>query len=148
MSDTVVVMNDGIIQQIGTPIDIYNEPKNAFVADFIGDSNIIDGIMRKDFLVDFAGNSFTCVDSGFEKDELVDVVIRPEDIKIVPQAQGKLTGVVESVIFKGVHYEMMVESSGYEWKIQSTLHENVGSLIGMNIDPMDIHIMHKMEDKL
>lgn len=144
MSDTVVVMNDGIIQQIGTPVDIYNEPRNAFVADFIGDSNIIDGIMRKDFLVDFAGKSFTCVDSGFDKDELVDVVIRPEDIKIVPQIQGAITGVVESVIFKGVHYEMIVESSGYKWKIQSTLHEDVGSLVGMNIEPMDIHIMHKM----
>ncbi len=145
MSDTVVVMNDGVVQQIGTPVDIYNEPKNAFVADFIGDSNIIDGIMRKDFLVDFAGKSFTCVDSGFEKDELVDVVIRPEDIKIVPQIQGAVTGVVESVIFKGVHYEMIVESSGYKWKIQSTLHEEVGAIIGMNIEPMDIHIMHKME---
>lgn len=144
MSDTVVVMNDGIIQQIGTPVDIYNEPRNAFVADFIGDSNIIDGIMRKDFLVDFAGKSFTCVDSGFDKDELVDVVIRPEDIKIVPQIQGAITGVVESVIFKGVHYEMIVESSSYKWKIQSTLHEDVGSLVGMNIEPMDIHIMHKM----
>lgn len=146
MSDTVVVMNDGIIQQIGTPVDIYNEPTNAFVADFIGDSNIIDGIMKKDFLVDFAGKSFTCVDSGFDKDELVDVVIRPEDIKIVPQIQGAIIGVVESVIFKGVHYEMIVDASGYKWKVQSTLHEDVGSIVGMNIEPMDIHIMHKMEE--
>lgn len=148
MSDTVVVMNNGVIQQIGTPVDIYNEPKNAFVADFIGDSNIIDGIMRKDFLVDFAGNSFTCVDSGFEKDELVDVVIRPEDIKIVPQIKGAITGVVESVIFKGVHYEMIVEASGYKWKVQSTLHEDVGTIVGMSIEPMDIHIMHKMDNQL
>lgn len=146
MSDTVIVMNNGVIQQIGTPVDIYNEPENAFVADFIGDSNIIDGIMRKDFLVDFAGHSFTCVDSGFDRDELVDVVIRPEDIKIVPQIQGAITGVVESVIFKGVHYEMIVDASGYKWKVQSTLHEDVGSLVGMNIEPMDIHIMHKMEE--
>ena len=147
MSDTVVVMRDGMIQQIGTPQDIYNEPKNAFVADFIGESNIIDGIMRRDFAVEFAGKEFVCVDSGFEKDELVDVVIRPEDIKVVPQSEGAIVGVVESTIFKGVHYEISVDALGYKWIIQSTRSEEVGSIIGMNITPEDIHIMHKTEDE-
>lgn len=147
MSDTVIVMKDGNIQQIGTPVDIYNEPINAFVADFIGESNILDGIMHKDRLVEFAGNEFVCVDEGFEKDELVDVVIRPEDIKIVNQGEGMLTGVVENVIFKGVHYEMVVDAAGFKWKIHSTLSENVGDIIGMNIEPFDIHIMHKMKEE-
>ncbi len=145
MSDTVVVMRDGMIQQIGTPQDIYNEPKNAFVADFIGESNIIDGIMRKDFLVEFAGKEFVCVDKGFAKDELVDVVIRPEDIKVVPQEQGAIVGVVENIVFKGVHYEITVDALGYKWIIQSTRSEDVGSIIGMNVTPEDIHIMHKSE---
>ncbi len=145
MSDTVVVMRDGMIQQIGTPQDIYNEPKNAFVADFIGESNIIDGIMRRDFLVEFAGDEFECVDKGFAKDELVDVVIRPEDIKVVPQEQGRIVGVVENVVFKGVHYEITVDALGYKWIIQSTRSESVGSIIGMNVTPEDIHIMHKSE---
>lgn len=145
MSDTVVVMRDGMIQQIGTPQDIYNEPKNAFVADFIGESNIIDGIMRKDFLVEFAGKEFVCVDKGFAKDELVDVVIRPEDIKVVPQQEGAIVGVVENIVFKGVHYEITVDALGYKWIIQSTRSEDVGSIIGMNVTPEDIHIMHKSE---
>lgn len=147
MSDTVVVMRNGTIQQIGTPQDIYNEPTNAFVADFIGESNIIDGIMRKDFLVEFAGNEFECVDKGFEPNELVDVVIRPEDIKIVPQVMGHITGVVENVIFKGVHYEMLVDALGYKWMIHSTQSEEIGAIIGMTFTPMDIHIMKKMEDE-
>ena len=147
MSDTVVVMRDGMIQQIGTPQDIYNEPKNAFVADFIGESNIIDGIMRRDFAVEFAGKEFVCVDKGFEKDELVDVVIRPEDIKVVPQQDGAIVGVVENVVFKGVHYEITVDALGYKWIIQSTRSESVGSIIGMNVTPEDIHIMHKTEDE-
>ena len=145
MSDTVVVMRDGCIQQIGTPQDIYNEPKNAFVADFIGESNIIDGIMRRDFLVEFAGKEFECVDKGFDKDELVDVVIRPEDIKVVSQQEGAIVGVVETVVFKGVHYEITVDALGYKWIIQSTRSEDVGSIIGMNVTPEDIHIMHKSE---
>ncbi len=147
MSDTVVVMRDGMIQQIGTPQDIYNEPKNAFVADFIGESNIIDGIMRRDFAVEFAGKEFVCVDKGFDKDELVDVVIRPEDIKVVPQQDGAIVGVVENVVFKGVHYEITVDALGYKWIIQSTRSESVGSIIGMNVTPEDIHIMHKTEDE-
>lgn len=147
MSDTVIVMKDGNIQQIGTPVDIYNEPINAFVADFIGESNILDGIMHRDRLVEFAGNEFVCVDEGFDKDELVDVVIRPEDIKIVNQGEGMLTGVVENVIFKGVHYEMVVDAAGFKWKIHSTLSENVGDIIGMNVEPFDIHIMHKMKEE-
>ena len=147
MSDTVVVMRDGMIQQIGTPQDIYNEPKNAFVADFIGESNIIDGIMRRDFLVEFAGKDFVCVDKGFDKDELVDVVIRPEDIKVVPQQEGAIVGVVENVVFKGVHYEITVDALGYKWIIQSTQSEDVGSIIGMNVTPDNIHIMHKSEEE-
>lgn len=147
MSDTVVVMKDGCIQQIGTPQDIYNEPINAFVADFIGDSNIIDGIMRKDFLVEFAGKEFVCVDKGFDKDELVDVVIRPEDIKVVSQQEGAIVGVVENVVFKGVHYEITVDALGYKWIIQSTRSEEIGSIIGMNVTPEDIHIMHKQADE-
>ena len=145
MSDTVVVMKDGMIQQIGTPQDIYNEPKNAFVADFIGESNIIDGVMHKDFLVEFAGKDFVCVDKGFEPDEPVDVVIRPEDIKVVTQDKGAIVGVVENIVFKGVHYEMTVDALGYKWIIQSTQSEEVGSVIGMNVTPEDIHIMHKSE---
>lgn len=147
MSDTVVVMKDGMIQQIGTPQDIYNEPKNAFVADFIGESNIIDGIMRRDFLVEFAGKDFVCVDKGFDENEPVDVVIRPEDIKVVSQDEGAIVGVVENVVFKGVHYEITVDALGYKWIIQSTRSEDVGSVIGMNVTPEDIHIMHRTEDE-
>lgn len=145
MSDTVVVMHDGDIQQIGSPIDIYNEPKNAFVASFIGESNIIDGIMLRDFMVEFAGNEFTCVDKGFAHNELVQVVVRPEDIRVVPAIQGQLTGVVKEVIFKGVHYEMHVEQAGVEWIIHSTQASEPGELIGMCIGPDEIHIMQRAE---
>jgi len=143
MSDTIVVMDNGVIQQIGTPQDIYNEPKNAFVADFIGESNILDGIMRKDLYVEFSGHRFKCMDSGFEKDELVDVVVRPEDVDIVPQEKGMLKGKVTSVTFKGVHYEIIVDLGGFKWMIQSTDYQEVGSEIGMSILPDAIQIMKK-----
>ena len=146
MSDTIVVMKDGVIQQIGTPTKVYDEPANAFVADFIGESNIVNGIMPKDCVVEFSGQSFECVDKGFEKNEKVDVVIRPEDIKIVSPKNAKLTGIVESVVFKGVHYEMTVDGMEHKWIIHSTLHEPVGTMIGMEIAPFDIHIMKKSED--
>ncbi|WP_368182791.1 ABC transporter ATP-binding protein [Anaerotruncus rubiinfantis] len=145
MSDTVVVMKDGDILQVGTPQDIYNEPKNAFVADFIGESNILDGVMHRDRLVEFAGKQFDCVDVGFGTLERVDVVIRPEDIRIIDPKEAPVTGVVESVIFKGVHYEMIVDAHGYKWMIHSTRAEEPGAFIGMTVDPFDIHIMHKME---
>ncbi len=145
MSDTVVVMNGGSIQQVGTPIDIYNEPKNKFVADFIGESNIIDGVMHADFDVSFGGHRFECVDRGFARDEAVDVVIRPEDIDCVPVEQGKWSGTVKSIVFKGVHYEMMVDSGDFEWMIHSTDPQAVGSTVGMTITPDDIHIMHKSD---
>ena len=145
MSDTVVVMNGGHIQQIGSPIDIYNEPTNAFVADFIGESNILNGCMPQDCLVEFAGKNFECVDKGFGKNETVDVVIRPEDVKVIPAEQAQLTGIVESVVFKGVHYEMTVDCVDRKWLIHSTKAEPVGSVIGMAVDPYDIHIMHKSE---
>jgi len=147
MSDRVVVMKDGNILQTGTPEDIYNEPVNAFVADFIGESNILDGIMRSDFVAEFAGVVFDCVDKGFGQNQRVDVVIRPEDIKVVPPSEGKLRGIVESITFKGVHYEMTVEGHGYKWLIHSTLAEEPGTEIGMNILPNDIHIMRRTEDE-
>lgn len=147
MSDTVVVMNHGTIQQIGTPQDIYNEPKNAFVADFIGQSNILDGIMIKDFRVEFAGREFDCVDKGFSYNEPVDVVIRPEDIKVVPQIMSDISGIVQSVIFKGVHFEIKVNSMGIIWTIHSTQCENVGNIIGLTIAPTDIHIMKKAQEE-
>ena len=145
MSDTVVVMNGGKVQQIGSPQDIYNEPKNAFVARFIGDSNIVDGVMLKDFLVNFGGHDFTCVDRGFKVNEPVQVVIRPEDVQIVPPSVGMLTGLVREVIFKGVHFEMHVDVEGYEWIIHSTQASQPGELIGMNIGPDEIHIMKRSE---
>ncbi len=145
MSDTVVVMDKGKIQQIGTPIDIYNEPKNSFVADFIGESNIIDGIMHEDYIVEFSGKVFECVDKGFQKEEDVEVVIRPEDIEIVSTDDGILKGVVNSVTFKGVHYEMFVKSHDYEWMIHSTVMKEVGSEIGMTIKPENLHIMKKVK---
>ncbi len=145
MSDTVVVMDKGRIQQIGTPEDIYNEPKNAFVADFIGESNILDGVMLEDRLVKFFGRRFKCVDSGFEKNEPVDVVIRPEDIDIVPPDAGHLCGTVTSVTFKGVHYDTIVDFKGFKWLIQTTDFYDVGSYIGIRLEPEDIHIMHKSE---
>ena len=143
LSDTIVVMSEGKIQQIGTPIDIYNEPVNAFVADFIGESNIVNGCMPRDCLVEFAGKKFECVDKGFGKNEMVDVVIRPEDVKVIPAEQAQLTGIVESVVFKGVHYEMTVDCVDHKWLIHSTKAEPVGSVIGMTVDPFDIHIMKK-----
>ena len=146
MSDRVVVMRDGNILQIGTPQDIYNEPCNAFVADFIGESNIIDGTMHKDFLVEFANDYFDCVDKGFEPKERVQVVVRPEDFKIVPADKGKISGIVESIIFKGVHYEIMVDAMGYKWKIHTTQYVEPGTLIGMDVAPMDIHIMKRTEE--
>ena len=146
MSDRVVVMRDGNILQIGTPQDIYNEPCNAFVADFMGESNIIDGIMHKDFLVEFANDYFDCVDKGFEPKERVQVVVRPEDFKIVPADKGKISGIVESIIFKGVHYEIMVDAMGYKWKIHTTQYVEPGTLIGMDVAPMDIHIMKRTEE--
>ena len=145
MSDTVVVMQDGEIQQIGSPEMISNEPKNAFVAGFIGESNIVDGIMRADRLVDFAGERFECVDFGFEKDEPVDVVIRSEDIRQVRYEKGKLPGVVRSVTFIGVHYEMIIESeNGIQWLVHSTTMEPEGTFVGLDLTPMDIHVMKKV----
>ncbi len=145
MSDTIVVMRGGVIQQMGTPQDIYNEPENAFVADFIGESNIIDGIMKKDELVNFLDTDFVCVDKGFEENEAVDVVIRPEDIKISePDDEiSALTGLVKSCIFKGVHYEMVVDTGKYEFLVQSTKASQVGENVGLSVKPFDIHIMHK-----
>ncbi|HIZ20386.1 MAG TPA: ABC transporter ATP-binding protein [Firmicutes bacterium] len=143
MSDTVVVMDGGQIQQIGTPQDIYNEPENAFVADFIGESNILDGIMHEDYLVEFFGRKFRCLDAGFGKDEPVDVVIRPEDIDIVEPEKGHLTGTVTGVTFKGVHFETIVDFKGFKWMIQTTDYYEVGRLIGIVLNPEDIHIMKK-----
>ena len=145
MSDTVVVMDKGRIQQIGRPEDIYNEPKNAFVADFIGESNILDGVMLSDYKVRFFGRVFDCVDKGFAPNEPVDVVIRPEDIDIVPPDQGHLVGTVTSVTFKGLNYDIIVEFKGFKWLIQTTDFHGVGSTIGIRLNPEDIHIMHKSE---
>ncbi len=145
MSDTVVVMDNGKIQQIGTPQDIYNEPQNAFVADFIGESNILDGIMHEDYLVEFFGRKFRCLDAGFEKKEPVDVVIRPEDIDIVSADKGDLTGTVTAVTFKGVHFETIVDFKGFKWMIQTTDYYPVDSVIGIVLNPEDIHIMKKSE---
>ena len=145
MSDTVVVMDGGKIQQIGTPEDIYNEPKNAFVADFIGESNILDGIMRADGVVEIFNRKFQCLDKGFLTDEPVDVVIRPEDVDIVPEDQGQLKGTVTSVTFKGVHYDTIVDFYGFKWLIQTTDFCPVGSHIGIKIDPDGIHVMKKSQ---
>jgi len=144
MSDTVVVMNEGHIQQVGTPEDIYNEPTNRFVADFIGESNIIEAVMLEDKKVMFDNHVFDCVDTGFEPNEPVDVVIRPEDLKIVNNPEeGMIQGTVTSVVFKGVHYEMLVENEYREYMIHSTLMHPEGSQVGMNIQPFDIHLMKK-----
>lgn len=145
MSDTVVVMDKGRIQQIGTPEDIYNEPKNAFVADFIGESNILDGFMRADYLVEFFGRKFRCLDKGFDPDEPVDVVIRPEDVDIVPADAGHLCGTVTGITFKGVHYDIIVDFKGFKWLIQTTDYQPVGAEIGIRLTPDDIHVMHKSE---
>ncbi|WP_024833210.1 spermidine/putrescine ABC transporter ATP-binding protein [Ruminiclostridium josui] len=144
MSDTIVVMNAGSIQQIGTPQMIYNEPKNAFVADFIGESNIIKGKMIKDFTVEFANRVFECLDKGFSENEEIDVVVRPEDIKLVSENKGMISGMVKSVTFKGVHYEMLVEGQDYVWTVHSTQMEETGKKVGMVMNPNDIHIMKRM----
>ena len=143
MSDTVAVMNGGRIQQIGDPKRIYDEPKNAFVADFIGESNIISGVMLEDNLVEMLDTQFQCVDEGFGKNEPVDVVVRPEDVMIVGEDVGMLTGTVESVLFKGVHYEMMIDTGSMKWKVHSTTMQPVGSRVGLTIVPFNIHIMRK-----
>ncbi|MEA4965342.1 MAG: spermidine/putrescine ABC transporter ATP-binding protein [Oscillospiraceae bacterium] len=143
MSDTIVVMSEGKIHQIGNPTDIYNEPKNAFVADFIGESNIVDGVMLEDRKVTFSGHTFECVDSGFGKKEPVDVVVRPEDVDIVPRERGTLRGTVTSVTFMGVHYEIIVDIGGFKWMIQTTDYCAEGSEIGLHIEPDAIHIMKK-----
>ena len=143
MSDTIVVMNKGYIQQIGTPEKIYNEPENAFVADFIGDSNILPGIMIEDKLVEILGAKFACVDEGFGNNTPVDVVIRPEDVELVAEGQGTIQGVVSHVIFKGVHYEMEVMANGFEWLVQSTKCFHAGTKVGIQVDPFNIQIMNK-----
>ena len=145
MSDTIAVMNNGKIQQIGTPEDIYNEPKNAFVANFIGDSNILPGVMHEDFLVGFSGQKFACIDKGFGKDEAVDIVVRPEDVKLTEPGAGKLCGKVAGVVFKGVHYEMRVETGGHMWKIHSTVLSAAGADVGLDIAPELIHVMKAEE---
>jgi len=143
MSDTVVVMNEGKIQQIGSPIDIYNEPKNAFVADFIGESNIIDGVMKEDYKASFAGHTFACLDAGFAPNEEVDVVIRPEDVDIVAPEKGMLQGTVTSVTFLGVHFEIIVDIHGFKWMIQTTDEHKVDEKVGLFIEPDAIHVMKK-----
>ncbi len=145
MSDTVVVMDKGRIQQIGKPEDIYNEPENAFVADFIGESNILDGVMLSDYKVQFFGRVFDCVDAGFAPNESVDVVIRPEDIDFVPPQEGHLVGTVTSVTFKGLNYDIIVEFRGFKWLIQTTDFHGVGETVGIRLNPEDIHIMRKSE---
>ena len=145
MSDTVVVMNRGKIQQIGSPIDIYNEPKNAFVADFIGESNIIDGVMKADYKVTFARHTFECLDKGFAEGEEVDVVVRPEDVDIVPADRGMVTGKVTSVTFRGVHFEIIVDIGGFKWMIQTTDEHREGDVVGLFVEPDAIHIMKKSE---
>ena len=145
MSDTVVVMEGGKIQQIGTPEDIYNEPENAFVADFIGESNIVDGIMHSDGVVEIFGRKYKCLDGGFEHNEPVDVIIRPEDVDIVAPGRGKLTGTVTSVTFRGVLYDIIVDFHGFKWLIQTTDLSPVGTKIGIKIDPDGIHVIKKSE---
>lgn len=146
MSDTIVVMNKGEIQQMGSPEDIYNEPANSFVAKFIGESNIVDGTMLDDFKVEFGGRIFDCVDKGFEKNEAIEVVIRPEDFEMVKYENGMLKGTVTSVIFKGVHYEIEVKDENHTWILHNTKHAEIGSKIGLSLDPESIHIMKKESD--
>ncbi len=145
MSDTVVVMADGKIQQVGSPTDIYNEPVNAFVADFIGESNILDGVMLSDYKAKFAGHIFDCLDSGFEANEQVDIVVRPEDVDIVPLEKGMLSGVITQLTFKGDYYEIIVDIKGFKWMIQSTDFVEPNSTIGLYIEPDAIHVMKKSE---
>ncbi len=147
MSDTIVVMNQGYIQQIGSPVDIYNEPKNAFVADFIGDSNIISGTFVKNKLVNILGANFACVDVGFPENKTVDVVIRPEDVDIVSPEDGYISGTITSLTFKGVHYEMEILANGYNWLVHSTVLYPVGENVGIKVDPFNIHIMNKPESE-
>lgn len=144
MSDTIVVMNDGMIQQIGTPLDIYNEPENRFVANFIGESNIVEGTFVKDYLVAFDGKEYECVDKGFEEGQDVELVFRPEDLDITVAGEGKLTGVVESIIFKGVHYEIKVKTEYRDFKIHSTDYVEVGTIVDLDFWPEDIHVMEPM----
>ena len=146
MSDTIVVMNDGIIQQIGTPMDIYNEPQNRFVANFIGESNIIEGVMPKDCLVVFDDVQWECVDKGFKENENIEVVLRPEDMQVVEPQDGKVSGKIVSKIFMGVHYEYLVETNIRKYKVHTTKNIEMGSVIGLTIDPFDIQVMHKMDD--
>ena len=148
MSDTVAVMNSGRILQIGSPEDIYNEPENAFVANFIGESNILPGVMHKDFSVSFAGREFVCIDKGFGSNEEVDIVVRPEDVRLTNTSTGMMQGKVTNVVFKGVHYEMRVESHGYTWKIHSTELSAVGTNVGLDIAPELIHVMKKQTEDL
>ena len=145
MSDVIVVMNEGVIQQIGSPTDKYNEPVNAFVADFIGESNILAGVMLEDFKARFSGHTFECLDRGFEKGEAVDIVVRPEDVDVVPVEKGMLQGVVTGVTFKGVHYEIIVDIGGFKWMIQTTDYVENGADIGLYIEPDAIHVMKKSE---
>ena len=147
LSDTIVVMSEGRIQQIGTHVDIYNEPINSFVADFIGESNIIEGVMIQDRLVQILGAKFDCVDTGFGQNKPVDVVIRPEDVDLVEPEKGTITGVVTHLIFKGVHYEMEVQANGFEWLVHSTDMFPVGQKVGIHVDPFDIQIMNKPESE-
>lgn len=147
MSDTIVIMKDGDILQIGTPKHIYDEPKNAYVANFVGESNIIRGKMVKDEVVHFCGSNFNCVDFGFEEDEPVDVLIRPEDMMIVGQDVGQLTGIVKSVLFKGVHYEMIIEAGGFEWKVHSTVMAPENSKVGLSVVPFNIHVMRVSKEE-
>ena len=146
MSDTIVVMNDGIIQQIGTPMDIYNEPQNRFVANFIGESNIIEGVMPKDCLVVFDDVQWECVDKGFKENENIEVVLRPEDMQVVEPQDGKVSGKIVSKIFMGVHYEYLVETNIRKYKVHTTKNIEMGSVIGLTIDPFDIQVMHKIDN--
>jgi spermidine/putrescine transport system ATP-binding protein len=145
LSDRVVVMNEGKIQQIGTPTDIYNEPENRFVASFIGESNIIEAVMKKDLLVSFDGFDFECVDKGFKENEDVEVVIRPEDIDIVKKKNAKIIGMVESIVFKGVHYEIVVKTEHRNYLIHTTDYHEVGLDVGLSFGPDDIHVMYRMD---
>ena len=146
MSDTIVVLNDGVIQQIGTPMDIYNEPQNRFVAEFIGESNIIEGKMIKDCLVNFDGIDWECVDKGFKDNEYIEVVLRPEDMDVVEPEAGKVSGTIISKVFMGVHYEYLVETKNRNYKVHTTENYEIGKKVGLTIDPFDIQVMHKMEN--
>ena len=148
MSDTVVVMNEGVIQQIGSPEDIYNEPKNKFTAEFIGESNIIDGVMIKDYLAEFEGIKFICVDKGFDNNELVDIVIRPEDINLIKKEVGRITGVIDDITFKGVHFEIIVMVDEKEYIIHSTKKQEIGEIVSLDFGPDDIHVMKKTNEKI